>query len=88
MRHSLAMNEAPLLSHVLYAWSGALDDNKPTERELGMRAGFAWGSVADGVVVYTDYGISPGMREGIGIALKRSIKPIEYRSIGVNREEL
>jgi hypothetical protein len=63
MLDSLKRGEAPFLSHLLYPQ--VLVDSTPAERELGMRAGFAWGRVADAIIVYADYGITPGMIEGI-----------------------
>ena len=79
MLDSLDRGEAPYASHALY--TQFLDDDIPGERRLGMEAGFAWGSRADEIVVYTDLGISRGMREGIARALT-SGKHVEYRSLG------
>jgi hypothetical protein len=45
-----------------------------------MAAGFAWGEVAEGCVVYQDLGISDGMRAGIGRWEELGI-PIEYRTL-------
>ena len=75
---SLRRGEAPLASHRLY--TAALDDGNPTERALGIAAGLAWAAVADAVVVYDDYGISPGMAAAIEIHENRNRK-IEYRKI-------
>lgn len=79
MLDSLDRGEAPYASHALY--TQFLDDDIPGERRLGMEAGFAWGARADEIVVYTDLGISRGMREGIARALA-SGKHVEYRSLG------
>ena len=76
----LLRNEAPFASHLLYTQEGVLDDDVPEERKLGMLAGFVWGSVADAVVVYTDYGISNGMKEGIKRAEAEG-RPVEYRQL-------
>jgi hypothetical protein len=65
MRDCLMRDEAPFASHLLYAQEGVLKDNIPEERKLGMEAGFAWGLVADATAVYTDLGVSEGMRAGI-----------------------
>ena len=78
MRDSFARGEAPFASHRLYP--GILDDDHPSQRRLGMEAGFAWGAVAELVAVYTDIGITPGMREGIERAVRHRI-PVEYRTI-------
>jgi hypothetical protein len=76
----LKRGEAPLASHLLYTQPGILDDSKPEERTLGINAGFAWNVLADAIVVYTDLGISNGMRAGIALAEKNLI-PVEYRQL-------
>lgn len=74
LRDSIGRGEAPIASHLLY--TQVLKDSEPDERELGMVAGFAWGSRAELVAVYADLGISRGMRRGMqtyidaGIALE------------------
>lgn len=60
-----------------------LDDNRPLEREYGMACGHAWLIVSSLVAVYTDYGLSSGMRERIEIAQTMGML-ITYRSIGKN----
>lgn len=78
--------EAPFASHLLYTQPGVLDDTKPEERKLGIRAGFEWARVCDGAfpvairVVYVDRGISPGMEEGIAHA-KSIGQTIIYRKL-------
>jgi hypothetical protein len=69
---SFARGEAPFASHGLYPL--VLDDNYPTERRRGLDAAKAWRQVADVVAVYTDLGISPGMREGIELAEQSGIQ--------------
>lgn len=81
MRDSLLRGEAPMVSHILYAASGALDDTNPDERALGIDAGLAWGREAALTVVYRDLGISSGMRYGIERA-EREGRVVEYREIG------
>lgn len=76
----LMRGESPFASHLLYTQLGVLDDNNPEERELGIQAGFIWGECADATVVYTDLGISDGMRKGIKEA-KENNRPVEYRRI-------
>lgn len=72
---SLARGEAPFASHLLYPQ--CLDDATPSERQQGMMAGFEWGKCAELCVVYTDRGITPGMKAGIqnafdaGLAIER-----------------
>lgn len=78
MLDSILRGESPLVSHLLY--TQCLDDLKPEQRVLGMTAGFAWYSVTELCVVYTDYGISRGMEIGIQEAIKNNV-PVEYRKI-------
>lgn len=73
---SLERGEAPYASHLLY--TQVLDDSTPEQRQHGLEAGWAWQSVVDAVVVYTDLGISAGMQAAIDSAKC----PVEYRSIG------
>lgn len=63
MLDSLRRGEAPYGSHLLYPQ--CLNDATPEEREMGIQAGFAWGAVADIVAVYSDRGVTEGMRRGI-----------------------
>lgn len=81
LRDCINRGEAPIASHVLLAFSGALDDANPEQRAAGMAAGFAWVECADLVAVYADWGISSGMQAGIDAALQAG-KSIEYRRIG------
>lgn len=81
MRDCLKRGEAPYASHVIYAHSYVVDDFIPSERALGIMAGFDWGNFASKTVVYTDLGISSGMNEGIKHA-KEVGRPIEYRELG------
>lgn len=76
-------DEAPFASHLLYTQPGVLNDKIPKERKYGIEAGFVWRDASDVTVVYTDYGISEGMRHGIANALAKN-KPVEYREIGKN----
>ena len=74
----LHRGEAPFASHALYTqW---LDDSMPGERRLGIEAGLAIGARLEKTVVYTDLGITPGMRQGIDRA-ERESRPIEYRNL-------
>ena len=80
VRDSLARGEAPIASHLLYTQPGILDDDIPAERQWGIGAGLAWRAVADASVVYTDRGISRGMRYGIEAARKAGL-PVELRTL-------
>ena len=81
MRACLLREEAPYASHGLYTQEGVLDDTTPSERTLGMEAGFAWltGDVLS--VPHTDLGISRGMQAGIDLAVARGIR-VEVRRLG------
>lgn len=76
----LLRGEAPFASHALYTQPGVLRDDVPEERSLGIDAGLVWGEAAAKTVVYTDLGMSGGMRYGIANAEKTG-RPIEYRSL-------
>ena len=83
MRDCLLRGEAPFASHGLYTQPAVLRDEVPEERQHGIDAGFAWRSVADLTVVYTDLGMSGGMKHGVDHAQKLG-HPIEYRTLGEN----
>jgi len=80
IRDSLTRGEAPIASHLLYAQPGVLRDEVPSERQWGIDAGLSWASVADATVVYTDLGISNGMKYGITNAENMG-RPVEYRTL-------
>jgi len=80
MADSLQRGEAPYASHLLFTQDGILDDTIPKERELGIKAGFIWGEMAEKVVVYQDLGMSKGMELGVEEARRRGT-PVEYRKI-------
>lgn len=81
VRDSLAHDEAPIASHLLYTQPGILDDKVAHERRWGINAGLAWRRVADASIVYTDRGISSGMKYGIEEATRSGV-PVEYRKLG------
>jgi hypothetical protein len=80
---SLQRGEAPFASHGLYP--GALDDNNPEERELGITAGYEFWRVADKIVFYTDLGVSPGMSRAWERAMTQEKMTVETRRIGAHR---
>lgn len=80
LRDSLLRGEAPFASHGLYTQPGVLDDKDPEERELGMRAGFAWRDAAELTVFYIDRGFSGGMIRALRECLDRDY-PYEFRSV-------
>ena len=87
VRDSLGRGEAPIASHLLYTQPGILRDDIAAERQWGIDAGLAWRRVADLTVVYTDRGISEGMRYGIAAALKSGV-PVEYRKLAMEGEAI
>ncbi len=72
--------EHPWASHITYTQPGILDDSNPEERQLGIDVGLDWGQFAEKTVVYTDLGISSGMKYGIANAESRN-RPVEYRTL-------
>lgn len=80
VRDCLRRGEAPIASHLLLTQPGILNDDDPNERLLGINAGLAWLAGAQATVVYTDRGISNGMRHGIRAAEAAGV-PVEYRSL-------
>ncbi|MFC1727382.1 hypothetical protein ACFL0Y_02560 [Patescibacteria group bacterium] len=80
MSDCLDRKEQPYASHLLFTQPGILDDNDPKERRLGIQAGFLWGQNAEVTVVYTDLGITKGMKQGIEAAKERGAE-VEYRTL-------
>jgi len=80
MRDCFLRGEYPFASHLLYTLPGILDDTLAAERELGIAAGLAWGKHAEASIVYTDLGISEGMRYGMETA-KEAGRVVELRRL-------
>ena len=80
MRDCFMKGEFPFASHLLYTQEGILDDSVPEERNLGIEAGLTWAKFAEATRVYTDLGISEGMKQGIERAKKEG-RNIEYRTL-------
>ena len=80
MRDCFMRGEFPFASHLLYTQEGILDDDLPNERNLGINAGLYWGKFASKTVVYTDLGITEGMKQGIGRAKKEG-RLVEMRKL-------
>ena len=78
LKDSLMRGEAPIASHLLH--TQVLNDDIPEERDIGINAGLKWLWVSDLMAVYTDLGISLGMKKAIDEATIQDIK-IEYRKI-------
>ncbi|ASV83169.1 hypothetical protein CES85_3947 [Ochrobactrum quorumnocens] len=78
---SLRRGEAPIVSHLLH--TQVLDNMRPDERSLGIKAGLAWYQAATKCVVYTDRGISGGTERGIDRAEQHGVA-IECRWLEKN----
>ena len=70
--------EAPFASHAIYP--RVLNDANPVDRHQGIAMGLEWGSAADLVAVYSDFGVSEGMDEAIRFYASRNV-PVEWRRI-------
>lgn len=81
MLDCLKRDEAPIASHKLY--TDILNDNNPEERKFGIEAGLVWSSVAEKIVVGTNFGVSEGMYLAIEHHMKNGV-PIEYRSLDLD----
>jgi hypothetical protein len=86
VRDSLMRGEAPIASHLLYTQPGILKDIMPLERQHGIAAGLAWAKKAELMAVYSDHGISGGMKAAMAVANKLGLE-IEIRMIVNNIEE-
>lgn len=80
LKDCLLRGEAPFASHLLYTQDGVLNDTDLDERAFGITAGLALGSRLDATVVYTDLGISIGMKYGIDRAVLEN-RIVEYRTL-------
>lgn len=78
MADCIRKGDSPFASHHLIP--GILDDDTPYERALGIRCGLVWGECADYVAIYSDFGISPGMKQSL-MWYKSIQKPIEWRTL-------
>jgi hypothetical protein len=78
IRDCFERGEAPFASHQLYV--DALDDDIAIERKQGIEAGLIWGKFAERTVVYTDFGISSGMKHGI-LAAEKLRRPCIFRTL-------
>ena len=80
MRDCLERGESPIASHLIYTQEGILNDQILAERELGIKAGFAWWEVAELIAFYTDLGWSSGMLEALDRVTQEN-RAHEVRSI-------
>lgn len=75
---AFARGEAPFVPHLIYP--RFMDDAIEAERNASIEAGIQWSRAAAAVVVYTDRGISAGMRIEIDVAEAEG-RPVEYRTL-------
>lgn len=80
LKDCINRGEAPFASHLLYTQKHVLNDDDANERHLGIELGLSWCQVANKTVVYTDFGISPGMEHGVEYAMDLR-KTVEYRKL-------
>jgi hypothetical protein len=80
VKDSILRNELPVASHILYTQPGILDDSDPKQRLRGITTGHMFYYTARLCAVYTDLGISQGMKDGINVAKSLNV-PIEYRTL-------
>ncbi len=76
----LARGESPYASHLLL--TQVLDDTDPIQRDLGIRAGFAWREGATRVF-YVDFGWSTGMLKAVDDLHQAGIDDVEIRRLPV-----
>lgn len=76
---SMRRNEAPLVSHVFY-YDMLGYSTVGLERDMGFNAQLSWIRKCDLVVVYSDYGMTQGMKAAVDYA-KFKNKKIEFRVI-------
>lgn len=75
---SFARGESPIALHLLYPQ--VMDDSDIVQRERALSAGFDWVKASSKVVVYSDRGVSEGMRLEMDVAQLFDI-PVEYRTL-------
>jgi len=83
MKDSLDRDEAPFASHMLYT-SVLTNENNLIDRNKGIMAGFLWGEMAEAVIVYTDFGVTTGMWQGILHYRDEKGLPIHYRKLSLS----
>jgi len=76
-------NESPYASHLLYTRRFVLRDDVPSDRKLGIEAGFKWRDVSEKTVFYRDLGMTSGMVQG-QIDCQTKGKEYEIRTLPEN----
>lgn len=79
MLDAIRRNETPFVGHLLY--TQVLDEDDPTQRNLGISLDTNWYHVVDTCAVYTDLGITQGMITGFNFAEHIGV-PVVHRSLG------
>lgn len=74
----LQRGEAPFMGHLQYP--RVLNDADPHDRAHGIEAHLAWLRRADAVVIYSDLGITDGMKQAIALAREIGL-PFQYRQL-------
>lgn len=78
-KYALECGYAPIAPHLYIAQ--LLNDNEPSEREIGMKAGIEMLRLCDVIIVGKKYGFSQGMNEEIraastiGVAVEEIVEP-------------
>jgi hypothetical protein len=87
IRDALARDELPWASHAMLAWTRALYDEDPDQREEGLKVHKeVIRTKVDKIVFYVDHGMSSGMRNARTWAIMQG-KPFEERRIYENRNQ-
>jgi hypothetical protein len=74
LRDSILRGESPYASHKIIP--GALDDDEPSQRDLGIKCGYEWWRAASLIAFYVDLGWSQGMIDAYRLARTKSIKTV------------
>lgn len=80
IRDCLVREEIPWASHVMFAWTEALYDDDPEQRAEGLAVAKQMSKRCDLIAVYSDLGVTSGMREVLTFAAFQG-KKIEHRKI-------
>ena len=74
----LKQGDIPICPHLFYGATGVLDDDIPSERKTGIKAGLELLEYCDGMLIVGD--ISKGMKDEIAAAVKGGMECIVYYS--------
>jgi hypothetical protein len=80
----LHKGHACFASHLLFTQRLVLNDNVPEERALGITAGLEVVRDFEATYVFSDFGVTPGMQEGIDAAHQCGRRVEEYRLFQVD----